>query len=79
MLGPVDVVDSPLQSELVGDAMDLEAESWSLAVQPHFCKSQEKHIIKRQDVIYGVCVCVCVTGPELGECAELWNVPSDDG
>ncbi|XP_031432991.1 rho guanine nucleotide exchange factor 28 isoform X2 [Clupea harengus] len=47
-----DVVDSPLQSELVGDAMDLEAESWSLAVQPHFCKSQEKHIIKRQDVIY---------------------------
>ncbi|XP_039505926.1 rho guanine nucleotide exchange factor 28 isoform X2 [Pimephales promelas] len=47
-----DTVDAPLQSELVMNAMDLEAESWSLAVEPHFCKMQEKRIVKRQDVIY---------------------------
>ncbi|XP_042612291.1 rho guanine nucleotide exchange factor 28-like isoform X2 [Cyprinus carpio] len=47
-----DSVDSPLQNELVMNAVDLEAESWSLAVEPQFCKMQEKHIIKRQDVIY---------------------------
>ncbi|KAL0193271.1 hypothetical protein M9458_011567, partial [Cirrhinus mrigala] len=43
---------SPLQNELVMNAVDLEAESWSLAVEPLFCKMQEKRIIKRQDVIY---------------------------
>uniref|UniRef100_A0A673NQ10 Rho guanine nucleotide exchange factor 28-like n=1 Tax=Sinocyclocheilus rhinocerous TaxID=307959 RepID=A0A673NQ10_9TELE len=47
-----DSVDSPLQNELVMNAVDLEAESWSLAVEPQFCKMQEKRIIKRQDVIY---------------------------
>uniref|UniRef100_A0A9J8AH93 Rho guanine nucleotide exchange factor 28 n=1 Tax=Cyprinus carpio carpio TaxID=630221 RepID=A0A9J8AH93_CYPCA len=47
-----DSVDSPLQNELVINAVDLEAESWSLAVEPQFCKMQEKRIIKRQDVIY---------------------------
>uniref|UniRef100_A0A672QK59 Rho guanine nucleotide exchange factor 28-like n=1 Tax=Sinocyclocheilus grahami TaxID=75366 RepID=A0A672QK59_SINGR len=47
-----DTVDSPLQNELVMNAVDLEAESWSLAVEPQFCKMQEKCIIKRQDVIY---------------------------
>ncbi|XP_065122863.1 rho guanine nucleotide exchange factor 28 isoform X2 [Paramisgurnus dabryanus] len=47
-----DSVDSPLQTELVMNAVDLEAESWSLAVEPQFCKMQEKRIIKRQDVIY---------------------------
>lgn len=48
-----DTVDAPLQNELVMNAMDLEAESWSLAVEPQFCKMQEKRIVKRQDVIYG--------------------------
>lgn len=48
-----DTVDAPLQNELVINAVDLEAESWSLAVEPQFCKMQEKRIIKRQDVIYG--------------------------
>ncbi|XP_059404077.1 rho guanine nucleotide exchange factor 28-like isoform X2 [Carassius carassius] len=47
-----DSVDSPLQNELVMNAVDLEAESWSLAVEPQFCKMQEKRIVKRQDVIY---------------------------
>ncbi|KAK7173263.1 hypothetical protein R3I93_003163 [Phoxinus phoxinus] len=47
-----DTVDAPLQNELVMNAMDLEAESWSLAVEPQFCKMQEKRIVKRQDVIY---------------------------
>ncbi|XP_059406533.1 rho guanine nucleotide exchange factor 28-like isoform X5 [Carassius carassius] len=50
--GQTDSVDSPLQNELVMNAADLEVESWSLAVEPQFCKMQEKLIIKRQDVIY---------------------------
>lgn len=48
-----DSVDSPLQTELMMNAVDLEAESWSLSVEPQFCRTQEKRIIKRQDVIYG--------------------------
>ncbi|TRY59564.1 hypothetical protein DNTS_012251 [Danionella cerebrum] len=44
--------NSPQQNELLLNPGDLEAESWSLAVEPQFCKMQEKHIIKRQDVIY---------------------------
>lgn len=48
-----DSVDSPLQTELMMNAVDLEAESWSLSVEPQFCRIQEKRIIKRQDVIYG--------------------------
>uniref|UniRef100_W5KRJ8 Rho guanine nucleotide exchange factor 28 n=1 Tax=Astyanax mexicanus TaxID=7994 RepID=W5KRJ8_ASTMX len=47
-----DTVDASLQNELGADAQDLEAESWSLAVEPHFCQRQEKRTIKRQDVIY---------------------------
>uniref|UniRef100_A0AAY4APN0 Rho guanine nucleotide exchange factor (GEF) 28a n=1 Tax=Denticeps clupeoides TaxID=299321 RepID=A0AAY4APN0_9TELE len=47
-----DTVDSPLQSELRVDSADLQAESWSLAMDRHFCKSKDKHVIKRQDVIY---------------------------
>ncbi|XP_036435838.1 rho guanine nucleotide exchange factor 28 isoform X2 [Colossoma macropomum] len=47
-----DTVDAPLQNELEADAQDLEAESWSLAMEPQFCQKQEKHTIKRQDVIY---------------------------
>ncbi|XP_056603224.1 rho guanine nucleotide exchange factor 28 isoform X2 [Triplophysa dalaica] len=47
-----DSVDSPLQTELMMNAVDLEAESWSLSVEPQFCRMQEKRIIKRQDVIY---------------------------
>nr|XP_017211759.2 rho guanine nucleotide exchange factor 28 isoform X3 [Danio rerio] len=47
-----DSVDSPLQVELLMNAVDLEAESWSLAVEAQFCRMQEKRIIKRQDVIY---------------------------
>ncbi|XP_072530075.1 rho guanine nucleotide exchange factor 28 isoform X2 [Salminus brasiliensis] len=47
-----DTVDASLQNELGADAQDLEAESWSLAVEPQFCQRQEKHTIKRQDVIY---------------------------
>ncbi|KAL7834641.1 hypothetical protein SRHO_G00288880 [Serrasalmus rhombeus] len=47
-----DTVDAPLQNELEADAQDLEAESWSLAMEPQFCQRQDKHTIKRQDVIY---------------------------
>uniref|UniRef100_A0A8D1M5N6 Rho guanine nucleotide exchange factor 28 n=2 Tax=Sus scrofa TaxID=9823 RepID=A0A8D1M5N6_PIG len=47
-----DVVDSSLWSDLSGDAQELEAESWSLVVDPSFCSKQEKDVIKRQDVIF---------------------------
>ncbi|XP_038386766.1 rho guanine nucleotide exchange factor 28 isoform X5 [Canis lupus familiaris] len=47
-----DVVDSSLWSDLSSDAQELEAESWSLVVDPSFCNKQEKDVIKRQDVIF---------------------------
>ncbi|TNM92228.1 hypothetical protein fugu_019240 [Takifugu bimaculatus] len=34
------------------DAVDYEAESWSLTVEHKFCKTQDKRAVKRQDVIY---------------------------
>ncbi|XP_043832345.1 rho guanine nucleotide exchange factor 28 [Dromiciops gliroides] len=47
-----EVVDSSLWSDLSSDAQELEAESWSLLVEPAFCSKQEKDVIKRQDVIF---------------------------
>ncbi|XP_060719295.1 rho guanine nucleotide exchange factor 28 isoform X2 [Tachysurus vachellii] len=47
-----DTVDAPLQNSFGTDALYLEAESWSLAVEAQFCQKQEKRTIKRQDVIY---------------------------
>lgn len=48
-----DCVDAFLHSDLTADAVDYEAESWSLAVEHNFCKKQDKRVVKRQDVIYG--------------------------
>lgn len=42
-----------VRSDLESDAQDLEAESWSLAVDQHFVKNHSKEMVKRQDVIYG--------------------------
>ncbi|XP_046900393.1 rho guanine nucleotide exchange factor 28 isoform X2 [Hypomesus transpacificus] len=47
-----DGVDACLQSDLAADALDYEAESWSLTVEHKFCKKQDKRVVKRQDVIY---------------------------
>ncbi|XP_067107112.1 rho guanine nucleotide exchange factor 28 [Osmerus mordax] len=47
-----DCVDACLQSDLAADALDYEAESWSLTVEHKFCKKQDKRVVKRQDVIY---------------------------
>ncbi|XP_029915546.1 rho guanine nucleotide exchange factor 28-like [Myripristis murdjan] len=47
-----EAVDAPLLSDLSADLLGLEAESWSLAVSPDFCRQHDKHTIKRQDVIY---------------------------
>ncbi|XP_078531388.1 rho guanine nucleotide exchange factor 28 [Lissotriton helveticus] len=47
-----DVVDAPLLGDLCVDALELEAESWSLVVDPSFCNKQDKDVIKRQDVIF---------------------------
>ncbi|XP_061476988.1 rho guanine nucleotide exchange factor 28 isoform X2 [Rhineura floridana] len=47
-----DDVDAPLWSDLNSDALEFEAESWRLVVDPSFCNKQEKDVIKRQDVIF---------------------------
>ncbi|XP_041855242.1 rho guanine nucleotide exchange factor 28-like isoform X2 [Melanotaenia boesemani] len=47
-----DTVDAPLLSDLSADLLGLEAESWSLAVSPEFCRKHDRRTIKRQDVIY---------------------------
>ncbi|XP_075208654.1 rho guanine nucleotide exchange factor 18 [Anomaloglossus baeobatrachus] len=52
---PVFVEDafySSVRSELEGDAVEFEFESWSSAVESPYAKKQKKEVIKRQDVIY---------------------------
>lgn len=44
-----------VRADLESDAQDLEAESWSLAVDQQFVKKHSKEMVKRQDVIYGKC------------------------
>uniref|UniRef100_A0A8C4EPS1 Rho/rac guanine nucleotide exchange factor (GEF) 18b n=1 Tax=Dicentrarchus labrax TaxID=13489 RepID=A0A8C4EPS1_DICLA len=41
-----------VRADLESDAQDLEAESWSLAVDQQFVKKHSKETVKRQDVIY---------------------------
>uniref|UniRef100_A0A8C6U261 Rho/rac guanine nucleotide exchange factor (GEF) 18b n=1 Tax=Neogobius melanostomus TaxID=47308 RepID=A0A8C6U261_9GOBI len=41
-----------VRADLESDAQDLEAESWSSAVDPQFVKKHSKENVKRQDVIY---------------------------
>ncbi|NWY07002.1 ARHGI factor, partial [Nothoprocta ornata] len=41
-----------LRSEIETDALEFEAESWSVAVEQPYAKRQKKEVIKRQDVIY---------------------------
>ncbi|KAM7409860.1 hypothetical protein PAMA_001388 [Pampus argenteus] len=41
-----------VRSDLESDAQDLEAESWSLAVDQQYVKKHSKETVKRQDVIY---------------------------
>lgn len=43
-----------LRGELEFDAHNLEAESWSVAVDQSYLKALNKEAIKRQDVIYGM-------------------------
>ncbi|XP_028458087.1 rho guanine nucleotide exchange factor 28 isoform X3 [Perca flavescens] len=47
-----DCVDACIHSDISADAVDYEAESWSLTVEHKFCKKQDKRAVKRQDVIY---------------------------
>ena len=44
-----------VRADLELDAQDLEAESWSLAVDQQYVKKHLKEMVKRQDVIYGEC------------------------
>ncbi|XP_042372648.1 rho guanine nucleotide exchange factor 18 isoform X2 [Plectropomus leopardus] len=41
-----------VRADLESDAQDLEAESWSLAVEQQYVKKHSKEMVKRQDVIY---------------------------
>lgn len=55
-----------MRADLECDAQDLEAESWSLAIDQQFVKRHSKEAMKRQDVIYGSCICMdalCLTLP----------------
>ncbi|XP_023814687.1 rho guanine nucleotide exchange factor 28 isoform X2 [Oryzias latipes] len=47
-----DTVDASVLTELSADQLGLDAESWSLAVSPDFCRKLDRFTIKRQDVIY---------------------------
>lgn len=42
-----------LRGEFESDAQNLEAESWSVAVDQNYLKALNKEAVKRQDVIYG--------------------------
>lgn len=42
-----------MRADLELDAQDLEAESWSSAVDQQYLKKHSKDTVKRQDVIYG--------------------------
>uniref|UniRef100_A0A3Q3EHV6 Rho/rac guanine nucleotide exchange factor (GEF) 18b n=1 Tax=Labrus bergylta TaxID=56723 RepID=A0A3Q3EHV6_9LABR len=46
------IVEDALRADLECDAQDLEAESWSLAVDQQYIKKHSKEMVKRQDVIY---------------------------
>lgn len=48
-----DFVDAYIFKDILADAADYEAESWSSSADHKFCKRQDKKLIKRQDVIYG--------------------------
>ncbi|XP_077456768.1 rho guanine nucleotide exchange factor 28 isoform X7 [Stigmatopora argus] len=45
-------VEGPLLRDLSASLLGLDAESWSLAVSPDFCRQHDRRVIKRQDVIY---------------------------
>nr|XP_031362728.1 rho guanine nucleotide exchange factor 2 [Lonchura striata domestica] len=54
--GP-DVILSQLLSDLEADGKEFEADSWSLAVDNSFLQQHRMDVMKRQDVIYGLCPC----------------------
>ncbi|XP_070690907.1 rho guanine nucleotide exchange factor 2-like isoform X2 [Pempheris klunzingeri] len=43
---------SPLLEELQGDGLCVQADSWSLAVEPNFLQTLHRDVIRQQDVIY---------------------------
>ncbi|KAM6962552.1 rho guanine nucleotide exchange factor 18 [Aplochiton taeniatus] len=47
-----DAYYAAVRADLESEAQDLEAESWSLAVDQQYAKKHSKDMVKRQDVIY---------------------------
>lgn len=45
---------SPLLEELQVEGSCVQADSWSLVVEPNFLQTLHKDLIKQQDVIYGM-------------------------
>lgn len=61
-----------VKADLESDAQDLEAESWSLAVDQQHVKKHSKETVKRQDVIYGKCNFLCHVQPMSRLSMCLW-------
>uniref|UniRef100_A0A7N6C500 Uncharacterized protein n=1 Tax=Anabas testudineus TaxID=64144 RepID=A0A7N6C500_ANATE len=47
-----EMMDGQLMGEFESEAKELEADSWSLGVEPHYLQQLDRELVKRQDVIY---------------------------
>ncbi|KAM3625243.1 uncharacterized protein V6R79_009138 [Siganus canaliculatus] len=47
-----EMMDGQLMGEFEADAKEMEADSWSLGVEPQFLQQLDKQLVQRQDVIY---------------------------
>uniref|UniRef100_A0A4W6G4V9 Si:dkey-172h23.2 n=1 Tax=Lates calcarifer TaxID=8187 RepID=A0A4W6G4V9_LATCA len=47
-----EMMDGQLMGEFEAEAKELEADSWSLGVEPQYLQQLDKELVKRQDVIY---------------------------
>ncbi|XP_040925926.1 A-kinase anchor protein 13 isoform X2 [Betta splendens] len=47
-----EMMDAQLMGEFDSEAKDLEADSWSLGVEPQYLQQLDRDLVKRQDVIY---------------------------
>lgn len=50
-----EMMDWQLMADFESEAKELEADSWSLGVEPQYLQQLDKELVKRQDVIYGTC------------------------
>lgn len=53
-----EMMDGQLMGEFEAEAMELEADSWSLGVEQQYLQQLDRELVKRQDVIYGSFYCI---------------------